>query len=105
MSVKRYGVIAAAAMALFVTTPVASADEYGYLEWLAEEGEDVSTYEIRQAAVEYGYAICNLYQVSQSDDHVLDFMMSRRTMTDDQIALYTLVSIRELCPHLEYLIR
>lgn len=101
---KRLILVATAVGALFASAPVANADEYGYLDWLADEGEDVSTYEIQRAAVNYGYAICNLYRASQSNSHVLNFMMERGNMTDDQIALYTIASVRELCPHLGYLV-
>ena len=101
---KRIGFIVFSAAALLATAPSANADEYGFLDYISSEGENVSTYEIQQAAVRYGYAICDLYESSQSNSHVLNFMMDEGSMSDDQIALYTVASVRELCPHLRYLL-
>ena len=78
----------------------ADSDSYGFIDYLARQGEDVSTPEVQYAAIDYGYSICNLYEVSQSNDHVLQVMMRG----SQNVAVYTVGSVLYLCPELEYLL-
>lgn len=103
-SMTRAGLVAAVmAVTGAIAAPAgahADADSYGFLDFLSRNGEDVSSAEVQFAAIDYGYAICNLYRVSQSNDHVLRTMM-RGTQN---AALYSVGSVHYLCPEWEFLL-
>jgi hypothetical protein len=78
----------------------ADSDSYRFLDFLARNGEDVSNPEIQYAAIDYGYSICNLYRVSQSNDQVLQTMMRG----SQNVAVFSVGSVLYLCPELKYLL-
>ena len=56
--------------------------------------------EVQYAAIDYGYAICDLYRVSQSNDEVLQTLMRG----SQNVAVYSVGSVLYLCPELDYLL-
>lgn len=89
------------AVGAVIGAPVANAGPSEFINFLVRNGEDMSSTEVQYAAVNFGYAICGLYEASQSNDHVVMTMM--RT-GQQNIAAFTVGSVLDLCPQWEYLL-
>jgi hypothetical protein len=89
------------AMGAMIGAPTANAGPSEFIDFLVRNGEDMSGTEVQYAAIDYGLAICNLYRVSQSNDHVVTQMLRNG---EDNISAYTVGSVLHLCPEWRYLL-
>ncbi|ABM14671.1 DUF732 domain-containing protein [Mycolicibacterium vanbaalenii] len=98
-------VLAASAAALALgSSGVAHAqpDYRGFVDFLYRHGEPVDDDGVRDAAINYGLAICDLYASSRSNEYVL--MKLDKNGRRDDTAVYTVGSVRYLCPEYGYLL-
>lgn len=102
----KYLVLIAAIVGLGLLCPARAAadvDSEGFVNWLSNHGEDTSTAEIRFRSVDLGMAICNLYATSESNDAVIR-EMARNGHDTQSAAVWTVGSVRYLCPQYRYLL-
>jgi hypothetical protein len=97
--VNRLSLIAAAVVGLGVlsSSATARADTAEFLTYLGSNGEDVSSAEVREAQINLGLAICNLYATSLNNRAVMQTMMDNGQSTHE-IAVWTVGSVMYLCP-------
>lgn len=98
--------VLAAGMAL-LHAPIARADSEDFINYLAANGEDVSTAEMAFASIDLGQAYCGMLDASMSLPQTLDYLVNRpgAIQTPQSARMWLTGAATYLCPELAYLTR
>jgi hypothetical protein len=80
--------------------PAGAENSAAFVDFLASNGENVSTPELSYAAIDYGRQICDVLTANQSVSQTLDFMVNRqpRPQSFESARKWLIGSVSYLCP-------
>ena len=78
---------------------LAHADSESYINYLVSHGEDVTTTDTQLAAVDVGYATCDLFRTADSRNFVREHLNK-----DTVYRNFSIGAVLHLCPDLIYLL-
>jgi hypothetical protein len=78
---------------------LAHADSESYIDYLARHGENVAAPDVQLAAVDLGYATCDLYRTADNREYVRGHLNS-----DAVYRNFSVGAVLHLCPDLMYLL-
>jgi hypothetical protein len=100
------GAACASSVALLLTAPLAHAgDSSDFVNYLAANGQNVSSPEISYASIDLGEAICGLIEANHSVSSALEYMVNRspRPRSYPEARIWVDGSLSYLCPELRSL--